>query len=106
MEEKFDKSFELKYSIKDALESLSVKEYKVALKKIPECLGISQRTFERYLDVKATDTYSIPSDHLAALAIFFNCSMEELVNIDPRTIDIKSSFKNKNSLAASYGLTK
>ncbi len=80
---------ELKYGIKERLELLTHEEYKVAIKTLPVALNISPRTFFRYLYTRVNDNYSMPVDHLARLAKFFNCHLEDLLNYEPPPLSSK-----------------
>ncbi|MFC2080438.1 helix-turn-helix domain-containing protein [Bacteroidota bacterium] len=77
------KGDEFKYNLKERLEALPHQDYHDALVYIPQSLNITQRTFSRYLNTRITESYSMPADHLARLAKFFNCRIEALLNYDP-----------------------
>lgn len=98
------KDFSLKYKIQEKLESLSYKDYGIAIQELPKVLQISRRTFQRYLKTRVYESYSIRSDDLVKLSKFFNCKIEDLLNYDPppfkvkgirqhRKIDVRKKFK-------------
>jgi len=98
---------EYKYRIKEYLEKLSYPDYILAKKHLPGSLGVNPRTFERYIYVKHASNYEMPANHLAALAKFFNCTMEDLLNYEPKQITLRGLSRNvKNELAKNLGLTK
>jgi hypothetical protein len=78
-----------KYRLKEWLDSLSHQEYKSVTKNAPKALQISPRTFYRYINTRIDDSYSMPVDHLARLARFFGCRIEELLNYDPPPLCFK-----------------
>jgi hypothetical protein len=94
-----------KYRIKEKIERLSYPDYLLAKRILPKKLGINARTFEKYMYTKISDTYEMPAGHLALLARFLNCTMEELLNYKPILITLKGiSSEEKNDLAKSLGL--
>ena len=95
-----------KYRLKERMAMLSYDEYRLAMKAIPKALEISQRTFHRYIYTRLHEKYSMPGDHLARLASFFNCRMEDLLNFNPPPITMKGIYKSKNELANKIGLVK
>ena len=90
-------NFEFKYKIKEKLEALTHTEYKIYLKTLPKALRISSRTFLRYLYTRIDDIYSMPADHLAQLARFFNCRIEDLLNYEPPPLSRKKLKVQKNA---------
>ena len=98
---------EYKYRIKDMMESLTHQEYQSAIKAIPIALNISQRTFLRYTYTRLNDKYSMPVDHLARLAKFFNCRIEDLLNYEPLPLTMKKIVNpTKVELAQKFKLVK
>jgi len=96
-----------KYRIKERLELLTHEEYKVALEEIPKALKISPRTFLRYMYTRVDDDYSMPADHLARLARFFKCQIEEMLNYDPQPITAKeTNGRGRNGLVKKLRLVK
>ena len=89
------KDFSFKYLIQEKLELLSYKDYQTATQQLPEVLGISPRTFQRYLKTRVFEHYSIPSDDLVKLSQFFNCKVEELLNYDPPPLRVKGIRKHE-----------
>lgn len=101
------KNLEYKYRIKEKLESLPYEQYRIAKRTLPKALGITKRTFERYLYTRLDDKYSIPSDHLASLAAYFKCTMEELLSYKPLQITKADLNKlNVSKIARKLGLVK
>jgi len=90
-------NFEFKYKIKEKLESLTHTEYKTYIKSLPKALRISSRTFLRYLYTRIDDLYSMPADHMAQLARFFNCKIEDLLNYEPPPLTGKKMKAQKNT---------
>ncbi len=98
---------ELKYRLKEKLDMLPHEEYKIVMKTFPQALKISQRTFHRYIYTGMTETYSMPVDHLARLARFFNCRIEDMLNYKPTPLVGKNSINlSKNDLAIILKLVK
>ena len=89
------KDFSLKYKIQEKLELLSFKDYGIAIQELPRVLGITPRTFRRYLKTRVYERYSVPSDDLVKLAQFFNCKVEDLLNYDPPPLRLKGIRKHK-----------
>ena len=98
---------EYKYRIKEKMDLLTHQEYQAAIKSIPIALKISQRTFCRYMYTRVHEKYSMPVDHLARLAIFFNCRIEDMLNYEPPPLTLKAVSKiGKNDLAKKFKLVK
>jgi hypothetical protein len=98
---------EYKYRIKEKLDLLSHNEYKSALVVFPKALKIHQRTFFRYLYTKVNENYSMPVDHLARLARFFNCRIEDMLNYEPKPLTMKDMEKQKKiDVAKRFNLVK
>ena len=99
--------FTYKYKIKEKIEKLSYSDYLIAKRILPKMLGINVRTFEKYMYTKLVEKYEMPVGHLAVLAKFLNCQMEDLLNYEPQRLTIKGISKEaKNELAESLGLQK
>ena len=96
-----------KYCLKERLDSLTHLEYKSIIRSAPKALNISQQTFYRYLNTQIDDSYSMPVDHLARLARFLGCKIEDLLNYDPPPLSMKD-IKNRNNheLAMKFRLVK
>lgn len=98
---------EYKYNIKEKLDMLSHTEYRSAIYVLPKALKIHQRTFFRYLYTKVNDNYSMPVDHLARLARFFNCKIEDLLNFEPLPLTLKEMRQEKKlEVAKRFNLVK
>ena len=98
---------ELKYRIKERLDLLTHAEFKSIINVIPKALNISQRTFYRYMYTRINDKYSMPVDHLARLARFFNCRIEDMLNYEPPPLTVKKIGKaGKTELAIKFKLVK
>ena len=97
----------LKYRLKEKLNMLPHEEYKIVMITFPQALKISQRTFHRYIYTRIDEKYSMPVDHLARLARFFNCRIEDLLNYKPSPLTGKNSMNcSKNDLANKLKLVK
>ena len=77
-----------KYRIKELLNSLPASDRDIAMKQLPEYLGVSRQTFSKILNVKANDPYEPAAGTLIKLAVFLNCSTEELLENKPAPITI------------------
>jgi len=98
---------ELKFKIKERLELLTYEEYKAAIKKLPKALKVSPRTFFRYMYTRVNENYSMPVDHLARLAKFFNCQIEGMLNYEPTPLSTKGiKVKDKSDLLQKFKLVK
>lgn len=98
---------EYKYKIKEKLDLLSHTEYRSAIYVLPKALKIHQRTFFRYLYTKVNENYSMPVDHLARLARFFNCKIEDLLNFEPQPLTLKEMRQDKKmDVAKRFNLVK
>lgn len=98
---------EYKYKIKEKLDLLSYQEYKAVLHIMPKALMIHQRTFLRYIYTRINDNYSMPVDHVARLARFFNCKIEDMLNFEPQPLTLKVvKEKNKFEVAKRFNLVK
>lgn len=71
-----------KYRIKEKLEELPYSELISAKKNLPKILGISFGSFKRYIYYKNGNPATIPADHLAILARFFNCKTDDMFNYE------------------------
>lgn len=70
-----------KYKINDFLDSLTVKEYRFAMKIIPRILGVSTNTFHNYRRIKARDEKDIPYEKVKQLEILFGVGYGSLQNV-------------------------
>lgn len=100
-------NFSLKYRLKEKLGELTHREYIAAIKSLPRGLGISQRTFFRYLNVRVFETFSIPSDVLIKLGKYFECQAEDLLNFSMPPLRLKGiKRKKKISIKQKFRLVK
>ena len=98
---------ELKYKIKERLELLSHEEYKVAIKTLPVALKVSSRTFFRYMYTRVQEDYNMPVDHLARLAKFFSCKIEDLLNYEPTPLSFRGiKVKDSKDLLQKFKLVR
>lgn len=77
---------ELKYNLLKKLKALPHDRYKLAKNKLPVALGVSKVTFNAWLYIRQDDPRQIPTNKLNAMAHFFNCTIDELVNEAPEII--------------------
>lgn len=78
-----------KYRVKDLLQLLKASDRDVAMKQLPDYLGVSRQTFSKILNVKENDSYEPAAGTLLKLASFFNVSAEDLLTekLKPITIE-------------------
>lgn len=96
-----------KYRVKELLNSLPASDRDVAMKQLPEYLCVSRQTFSKILNVKANEAYEPAAGTLIKLALFLNCSTEELLNNKPEPITIdKLRVLQADSTAKQLSLTK
>ncbi|QNK62777.1 hypothetical protein H7F33_19950 [Pedobacter sp. PAMC26386] len=69
-----------KYKINYFLDKLTVKEYKFAMKIIPEKLNVSMNTFHNYRRIKVGETQDIPYEKVKLMEILFDTESGELEN--------------------------
>ena len=93
-----------KYTILERLKSLPHKEFTASKKRLAKLIGKSTRTFERWLYATADDNQEIPANALRLIALYLGCSMEELFNTPPPTLNPKD--KTPASLAVKLRLVK
>lgn len=74
-----DKSIE-KYKINDFLDSLTVREYKFAMKEIPKVLDVSMNTFHNYRRIKIGQPQDIPYEKVKLMEILFELESGGLEN--------------------------
>ena len=67
------KDFSLKYKIQEKLEDLNFKDYRTAIHELPKALNISTTTFNKYINTRIYEGYSMPADHLVRLASVMIC---------------------------------
>jgi len=69
-----------KYSIKEKLWQLPMREYKKVRKELPKLLGKTLRTFDRYCSIKVDEFADIPAQDLDLIASYLNCTADDLKN--------------------------
>jgi|GEM_PF-5803480 len=67
-----------KYRIHYLLRQLSFDDYQIAMKWLPERLGISLSTWKRYIYLPADSKLDLSFVHLQQLASFFECDIQAL----------------------------
>lgn len=73
---------DLKYDVLRRLNELPKSQHSITKTELPKQLGVSQRTFDGWLYIKKDESQNVPSEALAILARFFECSMESLINVE------------------------
>ena len=94
-----------KYAILDHLRQLSLSDYKTAMNNLPSELGVSKRTFERYMYAFEDDRLQVSADKLAIIANFLGCNIEDLINYEVKKLrmtDLRKVVKKK--LKTEYNL--
>lgn len=89
-----EKNVQYKYRIKQKLNELPHKDYESAINALPKALKISSGTFHKYMNVRIYEGYSISADHLARLAKFFDCTMENLLNYTAPDLKLRGMKKH------------
>jgi hypothetical protein len=69
-----------KYKINAFLDSLTIREYKFAMKTIPIVLDISMNTFHNYRRIKMGDRQDIPYEKVKQFEILFGMEKDTLIN--------------------------
>lgn len=69
-----------KYNLLPLLRKLSYDDYQIALKWLPQHLGVSRATFLKWIYIKKGSSHEIASHHLFKMASFFECTIDELFN--------------------------
>lgn len=69
-----------KYRIQEYLNGLPYDDYRIAKNKLPLALGVSKRTFERWMYLTTGDKLEIPADKLAIIAKYLGKQIEEFFN--------------------------
>jgi transcriptional regulator with XRE-family HTH domain len=77
-----------KYRVKELLNNLPATDRNVAMKQLPDYLGISRQTFSKILNVSVDDDYEPAAGTLIKLANFLNCTVEVLLTTKPDSITI------------------
>jgi hypothetical protein len=96
-----------KYRINEMLDKLPGPEYRLAIKILPDELGVSIATFGNYRAIKLGEKQDVPHEVIAKLEQFFGVGPGELRNydIEIKPIAFRSPLKTKE-LAADLGLSK
>lgn len=76
----------LKFSIQKKLNQLPKLESELADRTLYKALGISRSTWFKYKSAQCGDKYDLPLIHAIQLARFFNCKVDELLNIDVKPL--------------------
>lgn len=94
----------LKYKIKECLNKLTVCEYRILIRAVPDYLGRSINTFWNYVNIEANSKIDIPHCTVIKLEILFSLKPGELINIQVEgkpyaevINDFKSSYRNKRN---------
>ncbi|QJD94739.1 hypothetical protein HH214_02035 [Mucilaginibacter robiniae] len=69
-----------KYRINQLLNTLSVTDYRKAIRIIPKQLGVSEKNLANYRNIKMDDKQDIPHEKVAMLEKLFNVHPGELQN--------------------------
>lgn len=77
-----------KYRVKELLNQLPKADYDLAMKQLPDYLGVARQTFSKILNVKENEQYEPSSGTLIKIASFFNCPVENLLSTKPEPITI------------------
>jgi mRNA-degrading endonuclease RelE of RelBE toxin-antitoxin system len=76
-----NKNYDYKYTIDEKLKNLPKEQYKQALIELPKLLNISDRQFQNYRYAKKNSKTNMTADKLHLLSKYFNCTMEDLLNL-------------------------
>lgn len=83
-----------KYRFHYLLRQLTVNDYEIAMKWIPERIMISASTWRKWIYLKSDSHLQLSFCSLRLLASFFQCSIPELFS-DPQDFeDIRAEFEN------------
>lgn len=69
-----------KYKIDELLKNFSITQYKLAMRVIPQHLGVSSKTFFNYRNIKLNDSQDIPHEKVAILEKLFDLKPGQLQN--------------------------
>ncbi|MBC8053589.1 MAG: hypothetical protein H7Y13_11050 [Sphingobacteriaceae bacterium] len=72
-----------KYRINDLLIQLPMKDYRKALKIIPQAINVSLNTFSNYRNIRLTDEQDIPHQKVVLLEKIFGLESGQLENFKP-----------------------
>ncbi|MEO9257933.1 MAG: hypothetical protein ABI207_06100 [Crocinitomicaceae bacterium] len=82
-----------KYRIHYLLRQLSLSDYQITWIFFPEALNIAKWTWKSWIYIKKDDKREIPQDSLLKIATFFECSIDELMNVKANR-NLKEEFEN------------
>lgn len=96
-----------KYKIKKKIDMMPFAEYRLAKRMLPRMLGINKRTFEKYMYTKVSDPYEMPAGHIALLAKFFKCPIEDMFSQMPKPNSLASLIQqDRKEIALQLNLKK
>lgn len=95
-----------KYRVKEMLNDLPATDRNTAMKQLPGYLKVTRQTFSKILNVRIDEEYEPAAGTLIKLALFLNCTTEDLLTQKPNAITIDqlrvlSSSKTAKDLALS-----
>ena len=73
-----------KYKINELLNNLPMKDYKKAIKLIPNILGVSVNTFFNYRSIRIEEDKDIPYQKVVVLEKIFDLEPGSLINIETK----------------------
>lgn len=85
-----------KYRINEVLLNLPMKDYRKALKVLPDVLKISLNTFTNYRNIKVFDNQDIPHQKVVAIEKIFGLKPGGLGNMKPEYKSIKELLDEYN----------
>ncbi len=96
-----------KYKIDYYLERLPKLEYNIVIQALPEYLGVSRRTFDRWKSYKLSSRKEIPVDKMFLIATFFKVQVEDMFRQKPKQITMSELKRHRvSSIASQLGLKK
>lgn len=84
-----------KYKINAFLDSMTIREYKFAMKVIPQILDVSMNTFHNYRRIKLGDRQDIPYEKVKQLEILFGIESGMLTNGKTKGKSLAQLFKGE-----------
>lgn len=88
-----------KYKINAYLLSLTVGEYRMALRIIPKFIGISLNTFHNYRNIKLGEQQDIPYERVVRLEQLFEMEPGTLINHEVRCVSFKELLRMNKGVA-------
>ncbi len=67
-----------KFTILERLRKLPVEDYEIAMRWLPEQVGITKGTFRNWIYTKAVDQLEIPASAILKMSVFFGCAPLEM----------------------------